>query len=402
MRTKSQSLLLLLAGVLAGAGCESQATWSVPNFAGGPGLSAAVVMGTPVGRERAAPHDEVATESAAGGDDVQPIVWRASSHPTGGDPLEDLDPVVHLPSPPPARAPHAAAPPPVPNELPRELNKVTMPPYRVEPPDVLVINALRVVPRPPYKIEPLDELLIQAPAAQVLPNEPISGAYPVGPDGRVDLGYSYGKVAVAGMAPEEARAAISKHVADQHGIKPPAVSVALRRTRAPEQVRGEHLVRMDGFVSLGGYGDVFVAGLTLAEVKQAVEAQLARALLNPEVTVDVAAANSKAYYVICDAGCAQQVIRRPLLGGETVLDAVSELHGLPAPPAALRVWIARPIPGQFGCRQMLPVDWAAITEAGAANTNYQLFPGDRVYVRATRESMAWGSGVSKVMAWFGH
>src|SRR5262249_48673366 len=163
---------------------------------------------------------------------------------------------------------------------PRELNKVAMPPYRVEPPDVLVINALRLVPRPTYHVEPLDELTIQAPAAQVLPNEPISGSYTVGPDGSLDLRYSYGRGAGAGPTAEQAQAAVSKHVAARHGIKPPAVSVAPRRVRGPEPVRGEHPVRMDGTVSLGGYGDVFVAGLTLAEVKLAVEAQLGRALAN--------------------------------------------------------------------------------------------------------------------------
>jgi polysaccharide export outer membrane protein len=390
----------LLLGVLAGAGCESQASWTVPPLAGGPDLSAAVVMGRPVGRAQAEPRDELPTEPAVARDeDAPPVVWRASSHVLGGEPAEDPGPVVRVSGHLPSRATREGAP--VQNDLPRELNKVAMPPYRVEPPDVLVINALRVVPRPPYKIEPLDELTIQAPPAQVLPNEPIGGTYAVGPDGSVDLGYSYGKVAVAGLTPEQARAAVSKHVADLHSIKPPAVSVALRRVRGAEQVRGEHPVRMDGTVGLGGYGDVFLAGLTLAEAKLAVEAQLGRALVNPEVTVDVAAANSKAYYVICDGGCGQQVIRRPLLGGETVLDAVSELHGLP-PSCTARVWVARPVPGQVGYRQVLPVDWAAITEGGATNTNYQLFPGDRVYVRAARDGMAWGSGVSKVMAWLGH
>ena len=54
-------------------------------------------------------------------------------------------------------AAHTSAPVPPESDLPRELNKVTMPPYRVEPPDILLINAFRVVPRPPYKIEPLDD-----------------------------------------------------------------------------------------------------------------------------------------------------------------------------------------------------------------------------------------------------
>jgi polysaccharide export outer membrane protein len=347
-----------------------------------------------------APLDEVADVAEARDDGAAPVVWRASPRSLSADPPEDAAPVVQAGLRDRVMPHHGAAAAPRPNDLPKELDKVTMPPYRIEPPDILLIDAFRVIPRPPYKIEPLDELVIQAPPAQVIPNEPIAGIYPVGPDGQVDLGYSYGKVAVAGLTPEQARATISKHVADVHGIKPPAVSVALGRTRGFQQIRGEHLVRMDGTVSLGVYGDAYVAGMTLPEAKQAVEAQLARSLLNPQVTVDVLAYNSKVYYVIYDGGgFGQQIYKLPVVGGETVLDALSELRGLPAPSSTKRIWIARPVPGQVGCRQILPVDWAAITEGAATNTNYQLFPGDRIYVKADFW-VALENGVTKVVAPF--
>ena len=44
------------------------------------------------------------------------------------------------------------------------------------------------------------------------------------------------------------------------------------------------------------------------------------------------------------------------------------------------VWVARPAPGRFGCEQILPVDYAAITRGGSAATNYQIMPGDRVFI----------------------
>ena len=49
--------------------------------------------------------------------------------------------------------------PTVPNcgPMARELEKVSMPPYVVEPPDVLLVDTIRVVPRPPYHVEPLDD-----------------------------------------------------------------------------------------------------------------------------------------------------------------------------------------------------------------------------------------------------
>src|SRR5207244_1516438 len=99
--------------------------------------------------------------------------------------------------------------------------------------------------------------------------------------------------------------------------------------------------------------------------------------------VDVQSYNSKFYYVIYDGGrYGEQIIKLPITGGETVLDAIAELRELPASSSTHRIWVARPVPAQVGCRQILPVDWAAITEGGSAVTNYQLMPGDRVYVKA--------------------
>ena len=46
------------------------------------------------------------------------------------------------------------------------------------------------------------------------------------------------------------------------------------------------------------------------------------------------------------------------------------------------IWVARrAVNGQ---EQILPVDWKAITQRGQMSTNYQLMPGDRLYVRADK------------------
>ena len=44
------------------------------------------------------------------------------------------------------------------------------------------------------------------------------------------------------------------------------------------------------------------------------------------------------------------------------------------------MWIARPGTNEQGGDQILPVDWLAVTQRGNVNTNYQLLPGDRLYV----------------------
>jgi polysaccharide biosynthesis/export protein len=264
--------------------------------------------------------------------------------------------------------------------MPCELAKVTHPSYVIEAPDILLIDALRVVPRPPYHIQPLDSLLIQA--TNVLPAEPIAGPYGVETDGTVNLGLMYGSVRVAGLTIEEARRAIDKQLKDT-GFANSEVRVAMGQARGLQQIRGEHLVRPDGTVGLGTYGSVLVAGMTLDQARAAIEAHLSKWLLDPEVSVDVFAYNSKAYYIVTDGGgFGEAVYRFPSTGNETVLDAMSQIYGLPAVASAKRIWVARPAPGEYPCYQVLPVDWKAITRGGATQTNYQLLPGDRVYVAA--------------------
>src|SRR4051812_35897907 len=69
--------------------------------------------------------------------------------------------------------------------VPKELNKVSLPPYVVETPDILQIEAIRVIPLPPYRLEPLDVLYLTA--QNVFGEFPLDGMYPVDPDGTIDL-----------------------------------------------------------------------------------------------------------------------------------------------------------------------------------------------------------------------
>lgn len=260
--------------------------------------------------------------------------------------------------------------------LPKELNKVTLPPYTVEAPDILLIDAQRLIPLPPYRVEPLDVLYMFAPGAPE--RDPINGPYPVDPDGTINLGPSYGgQVRVADMTVTEIEKMLRKRL--EQFLKEPGVTVSLAQSRGVQQIRGEHIVRPDGTISLGLYGSVYVAGMSLLQVKQAIEQHLSKFLYKPEVSVDVYAYNSKYYYVITDfAGSGEQVVRLPSTGNETVLDAISLVGGLSA-VSTKRIWIARPAPNNCG-DQILPVDWKGITRRGNTRTNYQVLPGDRVFV----------------------
>lgn len=272
----------------------------------------------------------------------------------------------------------------VPPDVPVELNKVTQPEYVIEVPDILSINAIQAVPRQPYKIQAFDALSVTA--LYTLPNKPLAGVFAVDPEGVLDLGPDYKRVRVAGMTAQEAERAIEAHLASKEvGLAKPMVSVTVAQTRGLQQIGGEHLVRADGTVYLGTYGSVRVVGLTLTQARQKIEAHLGAFLHEPEITLDVLAYNSKVLYVIFDgAGVGQQVTRLPFTGNETVLDAISQMNGLGPVSDKNYIWVARPAPPKGGCDQILPVDWNGITMRGQTATNYQLMPGDRLYVKAYR------------------
>ena len=69
----------------------------------------------------------------------------------------------------------------------------------------------------------------------------------------------------------------------------------------------------------------------------------------------------------------------PITGNDTVLDALSAAGGLSQVSSA-EIWVARPAPGGFGCQQILPVNYQAIAQGGSSATNYQIMPGDRVFI----------------------
>src|SRR5262249_51327209 len=133
-------------------------------------------------------------------------------------------------------------------------------------------------------------------------------------------------------------------------IEPPDV-LLIRASRAvslPTQpLDGQHLVKMDGYVNLGIYGEVFLAGRTLAQARDIVAQALferkvkgkgpADPMAKPEapdltlddikkeLQVDVLAYNSKNYFIIIDGGgYGERVYRIPYTGNDTVLDAISQ------------------------------------------------------------------------------
>jgi len=283
--------------------------------------------------------------------------------------------------------------PPGPDVMPRELAKVAMPDYIIEPPDVLLIEAVKVVPLPPYRIATLDVLALEV--VGTLPDRPLIGQYEVDPGGGIDLGQPYGVVKIKGMTIDEATKAIKEQL--RRVVQEPIVSLSLIETSGNQQIAGEHIVGPDGKVTLGVYGKVFISGMTQDQAKKAIEAHLGKFLESPEVSVDVFGYNSKVYYIITQgAGLGDGVVRFPITGNETVLDAVAQVNGFDT-VSSKKIWIARPAPIGSGCDHILPVDWYGITQRADTSTNYQLYPGDRLFV-AEDKLVALDTFISKVTA----
>jgi polysaccharide biosynthesis/export protein len=166
------------------------------------------------------------------------------------------------------------------------------------------------------------------------------------------------------------------------------------RSMPIQPVFGEYQVRPDGMVYLGVYGEIQLAGYTLKQAAQAIRDQLAAKAFSDSdganaeflvVLLDVTQYNSKKYYVFLDGGGAgEQVYSLPITGSETVLDALAAVNGLPPVASKRNIWVARRTPHANMPDQILPVDWVGISQHGLTHTNYQVMPGDRIYVKAQR------------------
>ena len=266
-----------------------------------------------------------------------------------------------------------------PTSVARELEMVTLPEYVVEHPDILLIEVSPIVPKQPYRIQLLDVLGVFV-SGTVQPGE-IQGEALVQPDGTVALGPGYGSVRVVGLSLKEAEVEIVKHL--RQYVQNPEVVVQLAQSSSLQPIQGEHVIYPDGTVNLGLYGKVFITGMTLTDARDAISKHLSQFLESPRVAVDVLAYNSKFYYVVLEgAGAGDRIVRLPITGNDTVFSAIATSNNGLLQNSSREIWVARPT--RDGCSQILPVDWNAVTANGSSKTNYQLMPGDRVFVREDR------------------
>jgi len=196
---------------------------------------------------------------------------------------------------------------------------------------------------------------------------------------------------------------------DNYVVEPPdLLLVEVLEALPGRPISGERLVRPDGKISLGFYGDVYVAGLTLPEIKEKIIKHLQQYLadenldliqqvpptgepvIDPKtrkpklndpkdsstVFVDVAASKSKFFYVQGEVLVAG---RMPVKGKETILDAINIAGGLKPEADHGEVILYRQ--GAKGDRlRAMRINIDQIMMGDDLSTNYQLEPGDRLVV----------------------
>lgn len=169
-------------------------------------------------------------------------------------------------------------------------------------------------------------------------------------------------------------------------IEPPDELEVSVRPAAIEMPLTSATVQADGVVDLGFVGDVYLAGLTLAQAEQKIAEHLEpfareKRIKEPvEVSVRlVSGSQSKYFYVM---GVVTTQGKFPIVGNETVLDALLTA-GLLTKSQPSQAYLVRPHPVN-GRDQILKIDWDGIRDRGDTMTNYQIFPGDRLIVPGGR------------------
>lgn len=171
---------------------------------------------------------------------------------------------------------------------------------------------------------------------------------------------------------------LSKVLFAEHRLEPGDVLlVEPAEFDASIRLAGDQTVQPDGAIELGQFGRLPVAGKTTGEVQDDVERLISeQANKTVPVNVRLLERSGKVVYVMGEVNSPGAY---PLAGNETVLDAIILAGGLTDKADQTRVVLNRPT-APVDCRIVLPICYKHIVQIGDTSTNYQVEPGDRVFV----------------------
>lgn len=149
---------------------------------------------------------------------------------------------------------------------------------------------------------------------------------------------------------------------------------------SPLRFPADQTVMPDGTIDLSRFGRLVVAGKTLEQIEADVQAAV-KAIEKDAGPINVRLVDpqSAVYYVLGEVTSPGSY---PFVGRETVLDAILAAGGLTDKASPCNIVLNRPS-APTGCRTVIPICYKHIAQQGDTATNYQVMPGDRIYV-ATR------------------
>jgi polysaccharide biosynthesis/export protein len=144
--------------------------------------------------------------------------------------------------------------------------------------------------------------------------------------------------------------------------------------KEPEASVPSVVVRPDGKITMPLIKDVAVAGLTPRQVEAAITERLGKFITDPNVTVVVAAINSKKIYLI---GGVKKEGTLPYTYGMTVMQALSEAGGLTDYAKRSKIYILRT---ESGREYRLGFNYDEVVKGEKMEQNVVLLSGDTIVI----------------------
>jgi protein involved in polysaccharide export with SLBB domain len=184
----------------------------------------------------------------------------------------------------------------------------------------------------------------------------------------------------ASPAPAPLPRELSKALLPAYIVEPGDTLLVLpARLDSPLRLPGDQPVMPDGTIDLGEFGRPVVAGKTVAQIEAEVRQLVTARVKDKEdanLSVRLVGRVSKVFYVLGEVNAPGAF---PLAGRETVLDGIIAAGGVTRRASTRDVILSRPTHPE-GCRIVLPICYDNIVQLGDTSTNYQLQPGDRIFI----------------------
>ena len=236
-------------------------------------------------------------------------------------------------------------------------------------------------PLPNYIIEIGDTVLIEAvkfDASIRLPGDQV-----IKPDGHVSLG-EFGEYMAHGKTIEQIGVEVQNLIDDKIRTDLEIAFELERRQRENDQLladRRDSASAEDQDLSEdepNDTDDLSLSSIEDEEARVALERRIVEAVLSNEISVRLVTWDSKKIYVLGEVNSPGSF---DYDGTHTVLDALIDAGGLTSGANEHKILVARPTTCN-SCRIVMAVCYDQIVQLGDTTSNYQLMPGDRVFVPA--------------------